>query len=80
MVLVLLTLSFFHLVVPLGSEMSPPWAANAVSECWRRLADSNTLSDFCREPKPGGRGGKMLEETPKLYSFYPQNVYGTVHG
>jgi hypothetical protein len=30
---------------------------------------SVTLSDFCKEPSPGGRGGKMLEETLLDYAL-----------
>ena len=30
---------------------------------------AKTLSDFCKEPTPEGRGGKMLEETFLGYSF-----------
>jgi hypothetical protein len=30
---------------------------------------ANTLSDFCKEPSPRGRGGKMLEETPLEYAL-----------
>ena len=30
---------------------------------------AKTLSDFCKEPSPSGRGGKMLEETPLDYAL-----------
>jgi hypothetical protein len=37
------------------------------------FAQRKTLSDFRKEPTPNGHGGRMLEETPTIYTLLTRN-------